>query len=171
MVAETGRKVKRGELLAAVYSPQVYLAEQEYLTARTFGPITDGGSSSLGDDARKRLGLLGVSRGEVDAIEKSGKPSKTIGLYAAVGGWIVEKSAVQGMYFQAGTDLFTVADLSKVWVVADVYEHELARVKVGQTAKLSIAALPDRTFEGAVKFVYPTLDRIETITLSVHPFP
>jgi len=158
VVAETGRKVKRGELLAAVYSPQVYLAEVEYLTARSFAPVGDSGGSTLAYDARVRLELLGVSRGEIDAIERSGKPSKAIGVYAPVGGWIVTKSAVQGMYFQAGNDLFTVADLSKVWVVADVYEHELARVKIGQAAKLAVAALPDRAFEGAVELVYPTID-------------
>lgn len=160
-VAETGRKVRRGELMALVYSPTVYLAEQEYLTARSFAPVADGGialGAGLAPDARKRLELLGVAAGDLAAIEKSGQPKKTVGVYAPATGYIVQKSAVLGQSFQAGTELFTIADLAKVWVLADVYEHELARVKLGQGGRFATAAYPDRVFKGEVKFVYPTVD-------------
>lgn len=160
-VAETGRKVRRGELMALVYSPQVYLAQQEYLTARSFAPVSDGGTSvgaSLAPDARKRLELLGVASGDIAAIEKSGQPRKTVGVYAPATGWVIQKAAIIGQSFQPGTDLFTIADLSRVWVLADVYEHELARVKLGQAARFTTSTYPDRVFTGEVKFVYPTVD-------------
>ncbi|MBK7397989.1 MAG: efflux RND transporter periplasmic adaptor subunit [Myxococcales bacterium] len=153
VVGETGRKVKRGELLAVVYSPQIYLAEQEYLTAKTLG-----GDLDLTGPARKRLELLGVSSWEIAAIEKSGKPSKTLGIVAPTSGFVLQKNAVQGLSFQPGTDLYTLADLSRVWVLADVYEGELARVKLGQKATISFASLPNRSFVGEVKLVYPSVD-------------
>jgi len=152
-VAETGRKVKRGEFLGSVYSPDVYLAEQEYLTAKTFGE-----TSALADNAKKRLELLGIGAGEIARIEKEGKPSKTIALVAPAGGYIANKNAVVGMSFAAGAELFTIADLSKVWVLADVYESELARVAVGQKARLTLLSFPGRAWEGEVKLIYPNLD-------------
>lgn len=154
-VAETGKKVRRGELMALVYSPTVYLAQQEYLTARAFAATPDGG---LAPEARKRLELLGVASGDIAALEKSGQPKKTVGVYAPANGWIAQKSAVIGQSFQAGAELFTIADLSKVWVLADVYEHELARVRLGQAARFTTAMYPDRVFTGEVKFIYPTID-------------
>ena len=160
-VAETGRKVRRGELMALVYSPTVYLAQQEYLTARSFTPVADGGvaiGTSLAPDARKRLELLGVAAGDIAAIEKSGQPGKTVGVYAPASGWVVQKTAVIGQSFQPGTDLFTIADLAKVWVLADVYEHDIARVKLGQQGRFTTSTYPDRVFTGEVKFVYPTVD-------------
>jgi Cu(I)/Ag(I) efflux system membrane fusion protein len=152
-VAETGVKVKRGQFLGSVYSPDVYLAEQEYLTAKGFGE-----TSALADNARKRLELLGVGAAEIAAIEKAGKPSRTIGVFAPAAGYIAQKNAVVGLSFQAGTDLFTIADLSKVWVLADVYEAELARVTVGQQAKLTFVSFPEKSWSGAVKLIYPNLD-------------
>lgn len=157
VVGETGRKVKRGELLAVVYSPQVYLAEQEYLTAKSLG--AGGVGVDLSGDARKRLELLGVG-GEIASLEKSGKPHKALGIAAPASGWIVEKKAIQGLSFQAGSDLFTIADLSKVWVLADVYESELPRVSLGQKATATLASLPDKPLTGEVKLVYPSVDPV-----------
>lgn len=157
VVAETGRKVKRGELLAVVYSPQVYLAEQEYLTAKNLG--AGGVGVDLTGDAKKRLELLGVGS-EIASLDASGKPHRALGIPAPASGWIVEKKAIQGLSFQAGSDLFTIADLSKVWVIADVYEAELARVSVGQKATARLASLPDKAFDGEVKLVYPSVDPV-----------
>lgn len=157
VVAETGKKVRRGELLAVVYSPQVYLAAQEYATAKGFGAGAMPGVD-LAADAKRRLDLLGVPPGEIAAIEKSGAARKTIGVVAPASGWIVQKNAVVGGSFQAGNELFVIADLTKVWVLVDVYEAELARVHEGQAAKLQVAAFPERTFEGVVKLVYPSVD-------------
>lgn len=160
VVAETGKKVKRGQLMAVVYSPQVYLAEQEYLTSKKLS--VEG--LDLGAEARKRLDLLGVPAGEIAAVDKNGKPSKALGVFAPIDGFVVQKAAVIGMSFQAGTELYTLADLGKVWVLADVYEAELARVQVGQLAKATFAHLPNRAFEGAIKLVYPSVDPVTRTT-------
>lgn len=160
VVAETGKKVKRGQLLAAVYSPQIYLAEQEYLTSKKLS--VEG--LDLGAEAKKRLDLLGVPPGEIAAVDKNGKPSKVLGVFAPIDGFVVQKSAVVGLSFQAGTELYTLADLSKVWVLADLYEAELARVQVGQTAKVAFASLPNRTFEAAIKLIYPSVDPVTRTT-------
>ena len=167
-VTDTGASVKAGQPLAAIYSPQIFVAEQELLASKKWAalpplPGEDAGTAAtptmdLGSDARARLELLGVAKAEIDAIVKEGKPRRTVSLYAPRSGVVLKKTAVQGGYFQPGIDLFTIADLSRVWVLADVYEYELARVSVGETARLSLVAFPGETFEGAVKFVYPTVD-------------
>ncbi len=158
VVGETGRKVKRGELLAVVYSPAVYLAEQEYLTAKNLG--AGGVGVDLTFDARKRLELLGIGAAEIASLEKSGKPHRALGVVSPASGWVVQKNAIQGLSFQAGADLFTIADLSKVWVLADVYEGELPRVILGQKAVATLASMPDKPLTGEVKLVYPSVDPV-----------
>lgn len=168
VVTQTGQKVSRGQLLASAYSPQIVAAERELLTARGLAPIdlgmgagTGTGTSvigNLGEEARRRLSILGVPEGEIAAVEREGKPRKTVGIYAPAGGYVVQKSAVIGQYVQPGTELFTVADLSEVWVVADVPEGELARVKLGDAASLALPSLPDRAFTGTIGFIYPSVD-------------
>ncbi len=174
-VSQTGQKIARGQLLASAYSPQVVAAERELLTAKGLGAALaatdvgagDGGLSgmsplgslgSLGDEARKRLEILGVPAGEIAAVEKDGKPRHTVGIYAPGTGYVVQKSAMVGQYVQPGTELFTVADLSKVWVVADVPEGELPRVKLGDAATFSLPSLEGKAFSGTIGFVYPSVD-------------
>jgi multidrug efflux pump subunit AcrA (membrane-fusion protein) len=175
-VSQTGQKVSRGQLLASAYSPQVVAAERELLTAKGLGaalaatdPAATGDAGmtgmsplaplgSLGDEARKRLEILGVPAGEIAAMEKDGKPRHTVGIYAPGAGYVVQKSAMVGQYVQPGTELFTVADLSKVWVVADVPEGELPRVKLGDAATFSLPSLEGKAFGGTIGFVYPSVD-------------
>lgn len=184
-VSQTGQKISRGQLLASAYSPQVVAAERELLTAKGLGnalslgggPLAaeagDAGApgtsavapastlfplGSLGDEARKRLEILGVPAGEIAAVEKDGKPRHTVGIYAPASGYVVQKSAMIGQYVQPGTELFTVADLSKVWVVADVPEGELPRVKLGDKATFTLPSLEGKSFTGTIGFVYPSVD-------------
>jgi hypothetical protein len=175
-VSQTGQKIGRGQLLASAYSPQVVAAERELLTAKGLGTAlgaSDVGATgdagmtgmpslsplgSLGDEARKRLEILGVPAGEIAAVEKDGKPRHTVGIYAPAGGYVVQKSAMVGQYVQPGTELFTVADLSKVWVVADVPEGELPRVKLGDKATFTLPSLEGKSFTGTIGFVYPSVD-------------
>lgn len=178
-VSQTGQKVSRGQLLASAYSPQVVAAERELLTAKglgaafALGGAAEGGDAGvtgaplvgplsplggLGDEARKRLEILGVPAGEIAAVEKDGKPRHTVGIYAPAPGYVVQKSAMVGQYVQPGTELFTVADLSKVWVVADVPEGELSRVKLGDTATFTLPSLEGKAFSGTIGFVYPSVD-------------
>jgi Cu(I)/Ag(I) efflux system membrane fusion protein len=165
-VATTGEKVRRGQVLANIYNLELLPAQQEFLAARRWNagapaPATSGGahvSAGLEQDARARLELFGMSGAEIEAIAKSGKPARTIAVTSPIAGYVTRKNAVQGTYVQPGTELFEIADLSKVWVLADVYEHEIGRVSVGQTASVSVAAYPEERFTGKVGFVFPALD-------------
>jgi membrane fusion protein, copper/silver efflux system len=170
-VSETGRQVRRGEALATVYSPDVLRAEQELLTARkwaasTGGPPPAGGAlhghdeatAGLADDARKRLELLGVAPQEIDDVARTGQLQRTVTIRSPVSGTVIRKNVVAGGYIQPGSELYAVADLSNVWVVAEVYEHEVARVRIGQPARLELAAYSGQTFKGRVQFLYPTID-------------
>jgi len=166
-VTQTGQRVTRGQVLAVVYSPEVLVAEQELFAAKRFasnpllpGIAGEGGvqQPGLAADARRRIELLGIAREDVAAIEKSEKPDPVVNLRSPASGYVLQKSAVEGLYFQPGTELFTIADLSRVWVLADVYENELSRVKVGQRAAVTLQAAEGKTFDGAVKFLYPNVD-------------
>jgi Cu(I)/Ag(I) efflux system membrane fusion protein len=170
-VAETGQKVRRGQALATIYSPEVLQAQQELLTA--LGWSTTPGSSpssalphhrdnapleGLLGDARRRLELLGISDQEIDALVKRRQPQRAIAIRSPVEGHVIGKNAVAGMSVAAGTTLFAVADLSTVWVVAEVYESDVQRVRVGQPARFETSAYPGESFNGKVQFIYPTLD-------------
>lgn len=154
----TGQKVRRGQVLASIYNTELLPAQQEFLTARRWTSDQSELTVPLEQDARSRLELLGMSRGEIDHIAKTGKPSRTVAVTAPISGHVIAKAAVQGGYVQPGTELFEIADLSKIWVLADVYEHEMARIAVGQPASITLAGQPGTPIEGKVGFIYPTMD-------------
>jgi Cu(I)/Ag(I) efflux system membrane fusion protein len=166
LVATTGERVKRGQVLASIYNLELLPAQQEYLAARRWSSnapaagasATPHATAGFEDDARARLELFGMSKGEIDAITKSGKPARTIAVTAPIAGYVTRKNAIQGTYVQPGTELFEIADLSKIWVLAAIYEHEIGRVAVGQNASVSVAAYPDERFTGKVGFIFPALD-------------
>ncbi len=149
-VNETGRAVKKGETLARVYSPAVALAEQEYALSRAADP-------ELAAGALARLANWGVPAGEIARLKAGGKPSRTLAITAPGDGVILEKRALEGMRFMPGEALYRVADLSGVWLIAEVFEQDLRRISVGDPATASFAALPGRSFAGKVAFVPPTL--------------
>ena len=173
-VKTTGQKVKRGQVLAGVYNLELLPAQQELIAALRWNsaapPTAPGGTappvSRLEQDARARLEIFGLSPGEINSIAKTGKPVRTVAVTAPITGNVIRKNAVQGTYVQPGTELFEIADLSKVWVVANVYEHEIGRVSVGQAASVVVGAYPKEPLSGKVAFIYPTLDSA-TRTLSV----
>lgn len=155
----TGQKVSQGEVLASIYNPDLLPAQQEFLTAlRWKGESVLTGSASLEQDARGRLELLGMSAREIDQIAATGKPTRSIDVSAPIGGYVVRKAAVQGAYVQPGTELFEIADLSRVWVLADIHEYEIARVKTGQAARVELSSAPGAPVSGKVFFIYPALD-------------
>ena len=170
-VEQTGQRVAKGQVLATVYSPELLAAQQEHLAAMRWGQAPDGGSlaglsAGLAEDSRRRLELLGVAPQEIGEIERTGQPLRAIPVRSPVAGVVVEKAAVRGLYTQPGTALFQVADLSRVWVLADIYEYEMGRVKVGQPASVELAAYPGETFTGKVTFIDPMLSA-DTRTLRV----
>lgn len=146
----TGTAVKSGDILMEVYSPDLTVAEQELLSARRT-------RADLGDAALYRLRNLDVPEDEIERLIKTGQALRTLPYRAPVDGIVLEKTAVRGMRFGAGDTLFRIADLSKVWVIAEVFEQDLGGIKLGQTARMSFNAMPGRSFEGTVSFVYPTL--------------
>jgi len=170
LVSATGERVHRGQVLATVYSPDVLRAEQELLVAHGWkagapsgagaaqDPATDVGAPGLEADARRRLQLLGIADREIDEVVSSGKPADAIAIRSPADGYVVSKAALAGVAVQPGTVLFQVADLSTVWVTADVYEQDLARIHVGAKARFEPNAYPGEATAGKVQFVYPTLD-------------
>jgi Cu(I)/Ag(I) efflux system membrane fusion protein len=159
-----GRPVKRGEPLFSIYSPELVAAQDEYLLAlRTRKSL--GGSGSLGADgdalvesARRKLELWDVPPSEIERIERSGKPSRTLTFFSPASGVLTKKDVVPGMRVSAGDMPFEIVDLSRVWVLADAYETDLGAVKVGMPASLTLKAFPNRTFQGRVAFIDPILD-------------
>ena len=168
MVSETGERVRRGQALAMIYSPDVLRAQQELLVAR--GWNTPGGADAkpthehdaftgaLDASARRRLELLGISGQEIDEVLRTGKAVEAIAIRSPVDGYVVAKSAVVGVAVQPGTVLFEVADLSQVWVTADIYEQDISRIHVGQKARLELSSFPGELHTGKVQFIYPVLD-------------
>lgn len=162
---ETGREVQKGQLLATVYSPELLGALQALTAAAKWSraspspgaqPIQSAASGAE-RDARSRAELLGLAREDIDAIVASGELPQTVPIRAPVRGHVARKAAVRGGYVTPGTELFQIADLSTVWAVADVYESELGRVRVGQRAVLELPAWPGERFSGRVTFVAPAL--------------
>ncbi|MGC4001560.1 MAG: efflux RND transporter periplasmic adaptor subunit [Anaeromyxobacter sp.] len=159
-----GKAVRRGEPLFALYSPELLAAQEEYLLAlRTRDALKGGGAGvSDGDElvaaARRKLELWDVSEGELAKIARTGQPVKDVMFYAPATGVITRKDVVPGMRVNAGDMPYEIVDLSRVWVVADVYESELRHVKVGMSATLTLKAYPNRTFQGRVAFIAPLLD-------------
>jgi len=158
-----GKLVKAGEPLFSIYSPDLLSAEQEYLLAvRTQVALGDAGGSEAGADlvasARERLKLWDISEAEVARLERSGRPEKTLTLYAPMNGVITKKDVVMGHRLQEGDMPYEITDLSEVWVLADAYESDLARLRLGMTATLSLQAYPNQRFKGRVIFIDPVLD-------------
>ena len=165
-VSTTGERVKRGQVIATLYSPEVYSAHQDLIQAKQqFERLQDGATPSSRraaeaalDAARGRLRLLGVPIGELRAMERAGKPSERARIRTPFGGTVIERLATQGSYVETGTGLYRVADLSTLWVQLDAYESDLSVLKAGQDVRLRVEALPGEEFEGRVTFVDPVLD-------------
>jgi Cu(I)/Ag(I) efflux system membrane fusion protein len=159
-----GRPVKAGERLFSIYSPELLATQQEYLLAlETRKRLAQSGGMTADGDAlvaaaRRKLELWDVPRSEIERLERTGAPSRTITFYSPATGVLTKKDVVPGMRVNAGEMPFEIVDLSRVWVLADAYETDLRRVKVGMAATLSLKAFPNRTFSGRVAFIDPLLD-------------
>jgi membrane fusion protein, copper/silver efflux system len=152
-VDSTGKQVHKGEALFEVYSPELYSAQNEYVLA-----LNQAGGSGLKASARQKLKLFDISDDQIAELEKSRQPRRTLRVDAPIDGIVVEKMAVQGQMVEAGMKLYRLADLSIVWVQSQIYEQDLALLKLGQEAEVSLSYLPDRKFRGRVTYIYPTMD-------------
>ena len=161
----TGQPVARGQALFEVYSPELVSAQREYLIAhqgvqslRSAEGEVQTGMQQLADASLQRLKNWDVSEEQVRQLAGTGKVQRTLTLRSPVAGIVMEKKAVQGMRFMPGEMLYQVADLSRVWVIADVAEQDIGQLKTGAKAQVRINAYPDKLFSGTVTYVYPTLN-------------
>ncbi len=162
----TGKIVRKGQPLLSIYSPELVSAQEEVLLAlkakKILGasPISDvaEGGDRLLQGARRRLLLWDITPQQLENLEKTGEIKKTMVLYSPVDGFVMEKMAYRGMSLMPGTALYKIGDLSSIWVIADIYEYELPFIKIGDKAQITLAYYPGETFEGAITYIYPSLD-------------
>ena len=164
-VNATGQAVSRGQPLFEVYSPELVSAQREYAIAaqgvqslKGAGSEAQEGMRQLAESSLMRLKNWDISEEQIRALAKSGTARRTMTFRSPVAGIITEKKAIQGMRFMPGDALYQVADLSTVWVLADVFEQDIGLVREGAKAKVSINAYPGKEFAGTVTYVYPTLN-------------
>jgi Cu(I)/Ag(I) efflux system membrane fusion protein len=181
----TGRYVKKGEPLVEIYSPELLATQHEFINtkkwvgkqtiptpqdghnhggaAETPEPVSvlkqmlEKDAAATLEAARQRLRLWDMSAEQIKKIEETGQPVRTITLYSPVSGYVTQKMAVLGMKIMPGEKLFDVADLSHVWIMADIYEHELPFVKVGQTARITLSYFPGKELSSKIDYIYPTI--------------
>lgn len=162
----TGQTVRAGEPLYEIYSPELVATEREYQLALENRKRLGGGTPEAvraADDlvsaARDRLRLWGIGPGQIAALEQGGALELRLTYRSPITGTVMQKMAVEGQYVVEGTDLYLLADLSSVWLMAQVYEYELGGLRVGQSAEATVSALPGETFHGRIAFIDPVLDR------------
>ncbi len=156
----TGKFVRKGEPLLEIYSPELVSAEEEYIIALKYKNVEprQSGQAELYNRAHRKLMFWDISHEQIDRLEATGKIEKTMALVAPATGVIVEKNVLQGGNIMAGTNLFKIADLSTVWVNAEVYEYEVPFIKVGQRATVTLAYIPGKVITGRVSYIYPYLN-------------
>lgn len=167
----TGARVRRGQPMLRLYSPAMVAAQEELLLARRLldrtrqapGSRARANAEELLDAARRRLAYWDVSEIEIRRIEETGRPSKSLILRAPASGVVVEKHAQDGARVVPGAPLYHIADLSSVWLEAEVYEKDLSLVRRGTEGHITLEAYPGETFSGRVTYVYPTVS-METRT-------
>ncbi len=169
---ETGRIARAGEPLLTIYSPDLVSTQEEYLLAlrsrdrlaqSPFPEVARSGDTLL-EAARERLRLWDIPEQDIQRLEDTGEVRRALTLYSPTTGYVMEKHALEGMRVTPGMALYTLVDLSRVWVEADVYEFEAPLVQMGQAARLTLPAQPGRVFQGAVSYIYPTV-QAQTRTL------
>jgi len=162
----TGQAVRRGQALVELYSPELLAAQEELLlAARLAETLSDSGvpgvpasPNDVVGAARRRLRLLDVSEAEIEAVLSTGQARRTVTLLAPAGGVVTEKLVVQGQAVSAGATLYTIADLSQVWIEAEVRAADAAMLESGMDANIELVGQAGRVLKGRVEFVYPTVD-------------
>ena len=162
----TGAPVKKGAPLLTLYSPELVSTQEEYLAALRARqelsaspyPEVAASGNALVESARRRLRLWDISEEQIRMLEQTGQVRKRLTLYSPYGGIVLEKMAFKGMRVEPGMALYKLADLSVVWLIADIYEYELPLIRLGQQASINLSYLPGEAFNGKAVFIYPYLD-------------
>ncbi len=170
----TGEKVRKGEPLLEIYSPDLVTTQQEYILAlenlekMKSSPLKESVemAQSLVESTRNKLLLWGITEEQILNLETSKKVQTTMTIFAPIGGTITKKEIVEGQYVSEGQDFFQIDDLSVVWMYADIYEYEIPFAKLGQKVEVTTEAYPGEIFSGRVTFINPTLNP-ETRTLRI----
>ena len=153
-----GKPVKKGQPLFELYSPELYSTQEEYLAARNQGiPGREIAAAAI-----ERLKLWGVPQTEIEKIKKTGKAKRAIAFDSPVDGFIINKTAIQGMYITPEMELYHIADLSRIWIIVTLYEYDVAIISVGDEAEIQLS-YDLSSFKGKISFVYPEIE-METRT-------
>jgi len=150
----TGQLIEKDQPLFEVYSPQLLAAQEEYLIA-----YRTRRSKDMLASARRRLRYFDIAESEIRAVEKSGTVKKALTIRSPFTGVVTHKNAVEGGFVKAGTTVYRIADLSRVWVEAHIYEYELSQVSPGQDAEMRLPYLPGKVYSGKVAYIYPYLQK------------
>jgi Cu(I)/Ag(I) efflux system membrane fusion protein len=172
----TGKSIEQGQPLFEIYSPELVAAQQEYLQAIRYkgtmksanDSTVNSGANDLFQSAKKKLLYWDISPSQIKELEQSGNIKKTLTIYSPFSGVVVEKNIFEGMQVQAGVNLFKLADISKMWVYADVYENELSWVKSGEAVSIELPDNTGTTVKGKVSYIYPFIqDQTRTAKLRI----
>ena len=169
-----GQSVRKGQPLFTVYSPDLVATQQEYLIAKrgersmasSEFPSVSQGAQSLLASARERLKLWDISDAQIEKLDRTGEVSRTLTIYSPVAGVIQDRKAFPNTSVNPDTELYTVVDLSRLWLNADIYEYEAPYVRVGQPAEVRLSYFPGKVWRGRISFIYPQMDA-QTRTLKV----
>jgi len=162
----TGQEVTNNEVLAEVYSPSLVATQEELLLALKYNqtlknssiPEIVRGTQGLLDSAKKKLELLDVRGHQIEALLRDKKIMKTMHIHSPGRGFVVKRNVNHGSYIKPGMNLYTLADLTNIWVLADIYEYELPWIRLGQTVSMTLSYFSGRSFEGKVTFINPVVD-------------
>jgi len=165
----TGKYIRKGEPIAEIYSPELLATEQELINLLKWekesksvknGDVSlmlDKDAKQIAEGARQRLHLWDITDKQINQIEQTGIPMRTLTIYSPVSGYVVQKMAFQGMRVMPGEKLLDVADLSTVWILSDIFEYELPLIKPGEKAIISLSYFPGKEYTSAIDYVYPTM--------------
>ena len=162
----TGEQVRKDQKLFEIYSPDLVSTQEEYLLAlkavRSLGdsefPEVAQNARSLLEVTRQRFSLWDITPDHIQDLEKTGKVLRTLPLHAPSSGYVLHMAVREGMYVTPAMDLYTLANLSTVWVLVDVYEYEISLVQLGQEAKITLSYFPGQDFKGNVTYIHPVLE-------------
>lgn len=149
-----GKPVKKKEPLFELYSPDLVSTQEEYLAARKQGAP----GREIATTALERLKLWGVPQVEIERLKKTGKTKRLITFDSPVAGFIVNKTAIQGMYITPEMELYHIADLSRIWIIVTLYEYDVAVISVGDEADIQLPYDPDKSFKGKISYIYPEIE-------------
>ena len=167
----TGVYVPKGQTLFSIYSPELVSAQEEYLlalrAARSVAPESGVGKELL-EAARRRLLLWDIRPDHIAELARTGRAQRTLEVHSPISGYVIEKMALQGLRVEPGMNLYKIADISRVWVDAAIYEYEVPLIKLGQEATVTLSYMPGAPLRGRVAYIYPYLEeKSRTVTVRV----